>query len=131
MNNNKNNMYTCNWENTCFPLEDKGWSNIRGYGEMVNNSFIQNRDIVRTVSPWNRIQPLYLPTDTEVNTKYAWSPPISQNLLNNIRSDCNICPKHSQTTYNGCIHNLESPTLSENCCPRSTWRNNRVKCMNK
>ena len=124
---NNYNLPKCTWDNTCFPVEDKGWTNIRGYGEIVNNNIDYNNKITQTVSPWNRIQPLYLPTSTPAEIKYAWSPPISQDLYRTIKSDCNICPKHSQTTYNGCIQNLDSPTLINNACPRSTWENNRVQ----
>ena len=123
--NNSYNFPTCNWNNNCFPLENKGWTNIRGYGGIINNN-MQNNNIQQTISPWNRIQPLYLPTSTPIDIKYAWSPPISTNLFNTIRSDCNICPKHSQTTNNGCIQNLEAPIIYQNGCPRSTWENNRV-----
>lgn len=124
---NNYNLPKCTWDNSCFPIEDKGWTNIRGYGEIVNNTIDYNNKITQSVSPWNRIQPLYLPTSTPAEIKYAWSPPISQGLSQIIRSDCNICPKHSQTTYNGCIQNLEAPTLYNNACPRSTWKNNRVQ----
>jgi hypothetical protein len=133
MNIKDNNNYQfpkCTWENTCFPIENKGWSNVRGYGEIINNT-LENNKISQDISPWNRIQPLYLPTSTPAEIKYAWSPPISNNLFNNIRSDCNICPKHSQTTYNGCIQNLENPTIHNYACPKSTWENQRVSYLNK
>ena len=119
------NFPSCNWENNCFPIENKGWSNIKGYGQIVNNTF-ENDSVNQNISPWNKIQPMYLPVSTPVNTKYAWSPPISKELFSIIRSDCNICPKHSQTTYNGCIQNLDSPTIYNNGCPRSGYENNRI-----
>lgn len=134
MNIKDNNNYkipNCSWDNTCFPLENKGWTNIRGYGEIINSTLKNNSRVTQDISPWNKIQPLYLPTSTPAEIKYAWSPPISHQLFNNIRSDCNICPKHSQTTYNGCIKNLDSPMENNYGCPKSTWENKRLNYFNK
>lgn len=105
---NNYNMPNCNWKDECFPQESKGWSNIRGYGEIINNN-MKNNNVIQNISAWNRIQPLYLPVSTPTEIKSTWSPAISKQLFTTIRSDCNICPKHSQTLYNGEIKNLEFP----------------------
>jgi len=121
----------CNWNISCFPKEDKVWSTQKGYGQIINSSMSQNADVKYTISPWNRIQPLTLPVWTEVNVKYAWTPPVTKNLQKTLDTNCGICPERSVTDWNGCAYNYDSPREVTQCCPRSTWKNNRVKCLNQ
>ena len=51
------------------------WSNQRGYGNLVVATNDVNHNIVGRVSPWNRLIPLPLPTDTQVDIQMAWKKP--------------------------------------------------------
>ena len=121
------NFPECTWDNTCFPMNTHQWSNMRGYGNIVTNQY-NNKQVQQKISPFNRIQPLTLPTSTPAVIKDTWSPPISKELNNDIRVNCNICPPQSVTNYNtSCIYNYNTPQNLPNGCPRSTYKNDRVK----
>lgn len=113
----------CSWDNTCFPMNNHNWSNMRGYGNIVTNQY-NNIQVEQKVSPFNRIQPLTLPTSTPVVIQDAWSPPISTQLNKDIRMNCNICPSQS---VSNCIYNYDTPKNLPNGCPRSTYKTDRVK----
>ena len=84
--------------------DKKTWSNVRGYGNLSinhkHNFYVEQID-----TPWNRIQPLHFETSTPIETKYAWSPPLSQIILNNTTNNCNLC---NTNKCNNCIHNYKS-----------------------
>ena len=84
--------------------DKKTWSNVRGYGNLSIN-YKHNFYVEQIDTPWNRIQPLHFETSTPIETKYAWSPPLSQIILNNTTNNCNLC---NTNKCNNCIHNYKS-----------------------
>ena len=55
------------------PRSSHSWSNQRGYGNIVVGSFDTCSNIYSKVHPYNRIPPLSIPTETNVDTNMAWN----------------------------------------------------------
>ena len=74
--------------------DQKGWTNISGYGNIVNSQLPYiNQGFVQTISsPWDRLQPLTAPYHIE-NTQYSWSPPLTPLNQSQLYQSCTICPK--------------------------------------
>lgn len=73
--------------------DQKGWTNISGYGNIVNTQLPYiNQGFVQTInSPWDRLQPLTPPYHIE-NTQYSWSPPLTPLNKSQLYQTCAICP---------------------------------------
>ena len=84
-------------------FEQKGWSNASGYGNLILTSYCSkpgsNKVDFKTRShPWNRLEKLDKPYCTTVDTKMAWTPPVSTDLNKVLFETCNLCPKHAAKT---------------------------------
>lgn len=93
---NKNITKNCNNQNlkaNYLDYDNKGWSNISGYGNMVNTKLTTNNDrnVQTIISPWDRLQPLTPPYYIE-NTQYSWSPPLTTYNQRQLYESCAICP---------------------------------------
>lgn len=73
--------------------DQKGWTNISGYGNIVNTRLpMISQRVANSVScPWDRLQPLTPPYQIE-NTQYSWSPPLTQSNQYQLYQTCTICP---------------------------------------
>jgi len=76
----------------CQDNSPKGWSNQVGYGHIVQAEVQPNGSVKAEAHPWNRIQSLPAPHNTLVDTKAAWSPPISTSLESQLTASCQSCP---------------------------------------
>ena len=86
--------------------EEKGWSNVSGYGNIVMSQ-VKNHQVSSEISPWNRIQGLSQPTSTNVDVKYAWTPPVSTQLKETLFKTCHLCPQHLEKECRVAPSNLD------------------------
>ncbi len=75
------------YKNSYHSEDNKGWSNISGYGQIVNNTY-NNQSVSTNYSPWNLIQPLKKPVNSPANINYAWSPPLTSKMKKIIKNNC-------------------------------------------
>ena len=116
-----NNMNDIVYRKNCLQVDNKGWSNVSGYGNIIISNTSNNHPVEHTVKPWNRIQPLKMPAVSPANVKYAWSPPISKSLYNDVYSNCDSNPPQCNNSY-------KKENVLKKCCPFSNYKNRRVAC---
>ena len=51
----------------------KKWSNYRSYGNLVIGSSDNSNNIYNKINPWNRIEKLNCPYNTNVDVNMAWN----------------------------------------------------------
>ncbi len=100
-------------QKVCQDYSPKGWSNVAGYGHIVQATIQPNGGVAANAYPWNRLETMPEPSNTLVNKSSAWSPPISATLQQQMNESCNICKTSEPTKakYQGLESKEYSPLV--------------------